>query len=57
MILKKKINLKKKIFNFSNFIRVFPELKRLNTIDNNSDKNIDFFEKWKYAYLKLSSKK
>ena len=47
----------KKVFHFSNFNRVFPELKRLNTIDNDSNKNIDFFEKWKYAYLKLSSKK
>ena len=50
-------NSEKKVFHFSNFNRVFPELKRLNTIDNDSNKNIDFFEKWKYAYLKLSSKK
>ena len=55
--IKKENKSEKKIFHFSNFNRVFPELKRLNTIDNNSDKNIDFFEKWKYAYLKLSSKK
>ena len=54
---KKENNSEKKVFHFSNFNRVFPELKRLNTINNDSNKNIDFFEKWKYAYMKLSSKK
>ena len=54
---KKENNSEKKVFHFSNFNRVFPELKRLNTINNDSNKNNDFFEKWKYAYLKLSSKK
>ena len=47
----------KKVFHISNFNRVYPENKELNTIRTESNKNIDFFEKWKNAYLKLSTKK
>ena len=50
-------NSEKKVFHISNFNRVYPEIKRLNSIKNESNKNIDFFEKWKNAYLKLSAKK
>ena len=50
-------NSEKKVFHISNFNRIYPEIKRLNSIKNQSYKNIDFFEKWKNAYLKLSSKK
>ena len=47
----------KKIFHIFNFNKVYPENRRLNTIKNESNRNIDFFEKWKNAYLKLSAKK
>ena len=47
----------KKVFHISNFNRVYPENKKLNSIKNESNKNIDFFEKWKNAYLRLSIKK
>ena len=47
----------KKVFHISNFNRVYPEIKRLNSIKNESNQNMDFFEKWKNAYLKLSAKK
>ena len=47
----------KKIFHIFNFNKIYPENRRLNTIKNESNRNIDFFEKWKNAYLKLSAKK
>ena len=50
-------NSEKKVFHISNFNRIYPEIKRLNSIKNQSYKHINFFEKWKNAYLKLSSKK
>ena len=50
-------NSEKKVFHISNFNKIYPEIKRLNSFKNQSYINIDFFEKWKNAYLKLSSKK
>ena len=54
---KKEYYSEKKVFHISNFNRVYPENKKLNSIKNESNKNIDFFEKWKNAYLRLSIKK
>ena len=47
----------KKIFNINDFNRAYPEIKRSNTFDAEINKNIYFFEKWKNAYLKLTTKK
>ena len=47
----------KKIFHISNFSRVYPEIKKFNSIKVEHKNDIDFFEKWKNAYLKLASKK
>ena len=54
---KNKNNSEKKIFHVSNFNKVYPETKRFNSSKNESNINIDFFEKWKNAFLKLSAKK